>query len=158
MQLKEQIFVSQEESTATLQKILNQYADRLVVVVATSCSGKTTFLKSIKNAYDMDELFFPFLIKEQADYVCQDPRTPQIGNIMNKRVKEKIKVSLGKPVFGTVVLDSDIIVYIKVDDALLKERSLMRNAKFENIKNMQKHIEEDIQLSTAEVIELIVTK
>ncbi|MEI6118521.1 MAG: hypothetical protein WCP92_04795 [bacterium] len=78
MQLKEKIVVSQEESIDRLQRLLDYYTDKLVVVVATSCSGKTTFLKHIKNAYDMDALIFPLLTQEEIDYVCQDPRTPQI--------------------------------------------------------------------------------
>ena len=158
MIIKEKIIASEKESVEKLQELLNQYKDKLVVVVGTSCSGKTTFLKNIKNAHDMDELIFPLLTKEEHDYVCQDPRTPEIWETMTKWVKEKVKLKKGEPIFGTVRLDSDIVIHIKVEDDLLKERTEKRNAKFENIKNMQKDIEDDIENSNAEVIEFLIKK
>ena len=48
--------------------------------------------------------------------VCQVPWTKEIGKIMNKLVKDKIKVKKGYPVFGTVVLDCDLIVYLDISD------------------------------------------
>ena len=77
---------------------------------------------------------------------------------MTKWVKEKVKLKKGEPIFGTVRLDSDIVIHIKVEDDLLKERTEKRNAKFENIKNMQKDIEDDIENSDAEVIEFLIKK
>ncbi|MEI7563211.1 MAG: hypothetical protein WCJ39_06190 [bacterium] len=77
---------------------------------------------------------------------------------MTKWVKEKVKLKKGEPIFGTVRLDSDIVIHIKVEDDLLKERTEKRNAKFENIKNMQKDIEDDIENSNAEVIEFLIKK
>lgn len=77
---------------------------------------------------------------------------------MTKWVKEKVKLKKGEPIFGTVRLDSDIVIYIKVEDDLLKERTKKRNAKFENIKNMQKDIEDDIENCNAEVIEFLIRK
>ena len=156
--MKEKIVVSQKESINKLEELLNLYKDRAIIVLWTSCSGKTTFLKTIKNAHDMDELIFPLLTKEEHDYVCQDPWTEEIGETMTKRVKEKIKVKKWEPVFWTVRLDSDLIIYLNVEDDVLKKRTEKRKAKFENIKNMQKSIEEDLKNSDTEIIEFIITK
>lgn len=59
-------------------------------------------------------------------------------------VKEKIKVQKGKPLFGTVVLDCDLIIFLEIDDKLLKERTEKRKAKFESAKDMQKMIKQEI--------------
>ena len=47
-----------------LQDLLNKNRDKKVVVIGTTCAGKTTFLKEIKNAFDMDKLIFPLLTKK----------------------------------------------------------------------------------------------
>jgi hypothetical protein len=72
-------------------------------------------------------------------------------------VKDKIKIEPGKPVFGTVVLDSDLIVYLCISDDLLEKRTKMRNAKFENAKNMQNLIEDEIKKSIVPVIEFLIS-
>ncbi len=136
-----------------LKKVFEENKDKRIVVVGTTCSGKSTLLQDIKEAHDMDSLVFPMLTKEESDYVRQKPWTPEIGKAMTKLVKEKVKVESGKPVFGTIVLDSDLIVYLHINDELLKERTNLRNRSFEDAKNMQKQIEEEIKKSKIPVIE-----
>ncbi len=139
-----------------LSRILADNKNKRIVVVGTTCTGKSTFLNNIENAHDMDELVFPKLTKEEHDYVCQHPWTPEIGETMDRLVKENIKIESGKPVFGTVVLDSDLIVYLHISDELLKKRTELRGANFEDAKNMQKQIEEDIKQSNIPTIEFLV--
>lgn len=105
-----------------LQKILDEYKNKRVIVVGTTSSGKSTLLKKIKNAEDMDDLVFPLLSKEEKNYVCQSVWTEEIGKTMTRLVKEKVKVEKGKPLFGTVILGCDLIIYLDINDELLKER------------------------------------
>ena len=139
-----------------LIQVLDENRDKRVVVVGTTCTGKSTFLNNIKNAHDMDELVFPQLSEEEHNYVCQHPWTPEIGKTMAKLVKEKVRIEAGKPVFGTVVIDSDLIVYLHISDELLKKRTELRGAKFEDAKNMQRQIEEGIKLSGIPMTEFLV--
>ncbi len=135
-----------------LQQILEANKNKRVVVVGTTCTGKSTFLKSIEGAHDMDELVFPQLTPAEHDYVCQKPWTPAIGQTMIKLVKERVKIEPGQPVFGTIVLDSDLIVYLHISDELLRERTRSRDAAFEDAKNMQRQIEQEIEQSQIPVI------
>ncbi len=144
------------ELVSGLAGVLGKNKDKRIVVVGTTCTGKSTFLNNIKDAHDMDELVFPQLSKEEYEYVCQHPWTPKIGETMTRLVKEKVKIEAGKPVFGTVVLDSDLIVYLHINDELLKSRTELRNANFEDAKNMQKQIEEEIKLSNIPMVEFLV--
>lgn len=139
-----------------LQELLNLHKDKRVIVVGTTCTGKSTFLERIKGSHDMDELVFPQLTQEEADYVNQTPWTPDIGQTMNKLVKEKVMVKPGEPVFGTILLDSDLIVYLKISDDLLRQRTAQRNALFEDAKNMQTQIEKEITSLNIPVIEFSV--
>lgn len=141
------------DKVSELQQLLDRYADKRVVVVGTTCTGKSTFLKAIPNAHDMDELVFPLLTQEEADYVCQTPWTEEIGQTMTLLTKERVKVVPGEPVFGTVVLDADIVIYLKISDELLRERARLRSTNFQDAKNMQVQIEEELKRVNVPIID-----
>src|SRR3989344_6661608 len=100
---------NEDIASQRLQEILDKNRDKRIVVLGTTCTGKSTLTRKISNARDMDEEVFPLLTKEEADYVCQTPWTPEIGETMERLVRGKVKAEAGKPVFGTVVLDADLI-------------------------------------------------
>ena len=137
-----------------LKEILDKNNDKRVIVVGTTCSGKSTLIKKIESAKDMDDLVFPLLSKDEKDYVCQDVWTKDIGKTMTRLVKERVIVENGKPVFGTVVLDCDLIIFLNVKDSLLRERCNTRKVKFENAKNMKRQILKEIIESKTPCIEI----
>jgi len=139
-----------------LQVLLNKNQDKRIVVIGTTCVGKTTFLENIKNAYDMDKLIFPLLTKKEKEYVCQSPWTPETGKTMSRLVREKIKIEKGKPLFGTVLLNCDLIVYLEISDKLLKKRVLKRSSSFIDAKNMQKSIDRQIKNSNIPIVKFFV--
>lgn len=136
-----------ENLSDKLQALLDTNKDKRVVVVGTTCTGKSTFLKSIKGAHDMDELIFPQLSEKEAAYVNQTPWTEEIGRTMDRLAKERVKVRKGEPVFGTIVFDSDLVINLTISDDLLRQRTNARGVSFEDAKNMQKQIEESIKNS-----------
>lgn len=145
--------MEKEDLIKKLEKILESNKDKRIMVIGTTCLGKSTFLKKIKNAKDMDDIVFPLLMKKESDFVCQSPWTEEIGDTMSKLAKEKVKIKKGEPVFGTVVIDSDLIVYLKISDELLAKRARLRKRDFKDAKNMQKQIEKEIKKSKIPVIE-----
>ena len=56
--------------------------------------------------------------------------------------------------FGTVLLECDLIVYLHINDELLLERTKLRNADFGNAKGMQMKIESEIRNSGIDTITL----
>lgn len=139
-----------------LNNIFEQNKAKRIVVVGTTCTGKTTILEQIRYAKDMDKLVFPTMTKEEEDYVCQDPWTEEIGKFMTRLVKERVTINLGEPVFGTAILDSDLVVYLKISDKTLKERTQKRKTNFENAKNMQAQIEREIIESRIPCVEVFI--
>ena len=135
-----------------LKTIFEQNKDKRICVLGTTCTGKTTLINKTNIGLDMDEEIFPLLTKEETDYVCQTPWTEEIGNKMDELVRTKLKIQPGTPMFGTVLLDCDLIIYLHINDELLQERTRLRNADFNNAKNMQKKIEEEIKKSNIETI------
>jgi hypothetical protein len=130
-----------------LKKYLKQNLDKRIIVLGTTCTGKSTLLKSISFAQDMDDLIFPKLTKKEKECVCKSPWTKEIGKTMIRLVRTKIKVKSGKPLFGTVILDCDLIVYLVITNKLLKKRTKLRKSSYIDAKNMQKQILDQIKKS-----------
>lgn len=135
-----------------LKTIFEQNKDKRICVLGTTCTGKTTLINKTNIGLDMDEEIFPLLTQEETDYVCQTPWTEEIGNKMDELVRTKLKIKPGTPMFGTVLLDCDLIIYLHINDNLLQERTRLRNTDFNNAKNMQKKIEEEIKKSNIPTI------
>ena len=130
-----------------LIEIFEENRDKRICVLGTTCTGKTTLIKGTNIGLDMDEEIFPLLTQEETEYVCRTPWTQEIGNKMDELVRTKLSIKQGTPMFGTVLLDCDLIVYLHINDDLLLERTKLRNTDFSNAKNMQQKIEEEIKKS-----------
>ncbi len=143
-----------EANSDNLVTILNENIDKRVCVLGTTCTGKTTLINESNIGLDMDEEIFPLLTKEETEYVCSTPWTEEIGNKMTELVRTKLSIKPGSPMFGTVLLDCDLIIYLHINDELLLERTKSRNADFMNAKNMQKQIEKEIESSGVQTIVL----
>ncbi len=152
--------INRKDTLEVLKGILEQNADKRIVVVGTTCAGKSTLIAQLKadgfNAQDMDELLVSRLSKSERDAVNQTPWTTEIGELMEGLAKSHIGIAAGEPVFGTVVFDCDLLVYLKVSDDKLRERIRDRGVKFEDAKNMQERIEEKIRASRIRCIEIAI--
>ena len=135
-----------------LKLVFNDNKDKIICVLGTTCTGKTTLIEKSNFGVDMDEEIFPLLTPEETEYVCRTPWTEEIGNKMDELVRTKLKIKPGIPMFGTVLLDCDLIVYLHISDELLLERTKLRNTDFLNAKNMQQKIEEEIKKSNIPTI------
>ena len=133
-------------------KIFNDNYDKRICVIGTTCTGKSTIINNTGMGVDMDSEIFPLLTKEETDYVCSDPWTEEIGKMMDELVRSRLSIKKGVPMFGTVLLDCDLIVYLHITDELLKKRCALREANFINAKNMQEKIVEEIKGSGIDVI------
>ena len=137
-----------------LKEVIDTNKEKRICVVGTSCTGKTTYLNYAKNGLDMDKVIFPLLSDEEKEYVCQTPWTPEIGETMDKLVKERIRIKPGQPVFGTVIIDCDLIIYLDISDKLLQERTKSRNVNYQDAKNMKDSIEKDLEETSIPVIRI----
>jgi hypothetical protein len=102
----------------------------------------------------MDDEIFSLLNDEEKRAVCKTPWIAEIGDIMDRYVKEKIITKPMYPVFGTVVIDSDLIIYLNINKILLKERCEIRGVNINDSLNMKSKIEEELQITDKMVIEI----
>ena len=143
-----------EASIDNLLTIFNENSNKRICVLGTTCTGKTTLINELNIGIDMDKEIFPLLTQQETDYVCSTPWTEEIGEKMDELVRTKLSIKSGTPMFGTVLLDCDLIVYLHISDELLLERTKLRNADFGNAKGMQMKIESEIRNSGIDTITL----
>ena len=141
-------------SVDNLMEVFNEHKDKRICVLGTTCTGKTTLINELHIGLDMDEEIFPLLTQEEKEYVCSTPWTEEIGEKMDELVRSKLSIKSGFPMFGTVLLDCDVICYLHISDELLMQRTKSRNVDFLNAKNMQQKIESEIINSGLETITL----
>lgn len=100
----------QQNYIEEIKKIFKENKNKRICVIGTTCTGKTTIINKLEIGKDMDKEIFPLLTQEETNYVCQTPWTKEIGNKMDYFVKTKLKIKPGTPLFGTLLLDCDLII------------------------------------------------
>lgn len=142
-----------------ISHIFSSNVEKRICVVGASCVGKSTLLRFLPEAVDMDDLLFgnkqkgikPLLTQQERDYVC-GPWTLEVGQFMTKKAHELIKIEAGHPVFGTIVFPSDLVIEVSVPDDILRERIRRRNSNEQDVFNMKAQIESEIEKSGIEKI------
>ena len=137
------INVSLSETVNALKAIFKMHQRERICVIGTTCCGKTTLLREIPNCVDMDEAIGALLTSEESRYICQTPWTEEIGQFYDELIYKKIRVVPGNPMFGTVIVDCEVVVYLDINDDVLMKHCIKRNVDFESAKNMKEAIEED---------------
>ncbi|WP_234122429.1 MmcQ/YjbR family DNA-binding protein [Clostridium hydrogenum] len=148
------IKISDEKLIPVLDNIFRKRANERICVVGTTCCGKSYLTNKLDNCRDMDKEIFRLLNEDETKIVCQTPWTSEIGKIMDGYVKEKIKTRPNEPVFATVPIESDIIIYLNINDELLKEHCKKRGVKLKEALEMKKSIEDELYLVKEKVIEI----
>jgi ABC-type cobalamin/Fe3+-siderophores transport system ATPase subunit len=128
-----------------LRDILAECSNKRVVVLGTTCTGKTTMVKNISGARDQDKEVFLRLTPSERALVCKTPWTKDIGREMNRLVRKYVASKIGEPVFGTVAIDCDFVVLLRISDTLLQQRATQRRVSFLDAKNMQFFLEAEVR-------------
>jgi energy-coupling factor transporter ATP-binding protein EcfA2 len=131
------------ETLEQLKAILDNHKNERVCVIGTICCGKTTLLRQIPNCVDLDAELWPRLTKEETAFLSQTPWTKEMGDEIDRLIYENVTVKPGFPLFGSVILDCEAVVYLDIDDDLLMEHCKKRGVSFTDAKNVKKAIEGD---------------
>ncbi len=173
------------ENAQRLQSLLNQYKDKRVLVVAPPSAGKSTLLQHIPEGVDMDDIFdtMPSDVKDiilqregsysdiatrktfypKREFVAGDPQKEEDLALSSQTLKEytnaHMKIQPGNPIFGTKVIDCDVIIYLKLSDDVYKQRLDSRNKNPERQEQPERvfAIKHSIEKDVAEAKEMGVT-
>ena len=137
------IKTSRQETINALNAIFEKHKNERVCVLATTCCGKTTLLQQIPGCVDLDNELWPQLTAEEAEYISQKPWTKEIGDYIDKLVYERITIKSGYPLFSTIIVDCDVVVYLDISDELLAEHCEKRGNNFMDAKNVKEAVEQD---------------
>ena len=137
------IKTSSQETINALKAIFEKHKNERICVLATTCCGKTTLLRQIPDCADLDDELWPQLTKKEADFISQKPWTKEIGDFIDKLVYEKITVKAGHPLFTTIIVDCDVVIYLDISDELLEEHCKKRDNDFTDSKKVKEAVEQD---------------
>lgn len=119
-----------------LKLILNNYKDKGINVIGTTCIGKTTLLKNIPEGIEISKLA-PKLTSSQEDFYYNAPYTKQNREIMIGMRSKRAIVKPGQTAFGTgITQGAELIIYLSISDKLLKERTRNRKVGFKLAKQI----------------------
>ena len=127
----------------TLVAVFEKHKTERVCVISTTCCGKSTILREIPYCVDMDEIAFLNITEEEAAFINQTPWTKEIGEKVDELTYKNARIQPGSPMFGTVIVDCDVVVYLDISDELLENHCKKRGVNYLDAKNMQKAINED---------------
>ena len=144
-----------KESAKTLELLLEKYKDRRVLVLAPPSVGKSTMLQHIEKGVDLD-VVFDDMPEEFKKYVLHherpfmfidgDKKTLKYAEkefdsnnrehqeylrrtteLLTEYTQNKVHIKIGHPAFGTVLIDSDVVIYLKISEEEFRKRMESRN-------------------------------
>ena len=110
------------ETINALAAIFEKHKNDRICVIGTICCGKTTLIKQLTqyNCVDMDDEFWPQVSEQTTAFLSGEPFTREMSDLIYKLIYEKISVKAGRPLFGFVILDCEVVVYLDISENLLK--------------------------------------
>jgi len=144
-----------QDTIQQLKDIFSNNSEKRIIVLGTSCAGKTTLLKSLPECLDMDTLIWERLPKEIQKELSAPSWTDDMRKTWREHVieaKKIIKIEAGHPLFAATLFESDMIVYLNIDENTLRERTKKRNVEYEIAAENNKRIKEEIEAANLPVI------
>ena len=149
-----------QDTSQKLKEIFENNTDKRILVLGTSCSGKTTLLENLPDCRDMDALIWELLPSEVQEELSDPPWTDDMRKTWREHVikaKQIIKIEAGHPLFAATSFDSDMIVYLNIDENTLRERTKKRNVDYEIAVENNNRIKDEIKAANLPVIVIDVT-
>ena len=138
-----------------LRQIFDENSDKRILILGTSCAGKTTLAKSLPECVEQDNLVWETLPKELQENLKNNAWTEEMIKIWGEYVDKStqiIGIEAGRPMFATTIFDSDIIVYLNINEKTLCERAKKRNVAYETAANYNNEIKEKLKAVNLPVI------
>ena len=136
------------ETLNTLRAIFEKHKDERVCVIGTVCVGKSTILCQLDEygCEDLDAVLWPFIPEEdmvQFNQYANQPWTTDFSDEIDRLIYKYAKVKCGRPLFTSVIIDCEAVIYLDISDALLAKHCLARESSFEDSMKIKEAIEND---------------
>jgi len=127
----------------TLDAIFEKHQNERIIVLSTTCVGKTTMIEHRQGWTDVDILLGERMTAEEIEFVSQVPWTEEIGQVYGKIMFDRVKAEAGRPLFCSVVLDCEVLVYLDISRENLARHCEKRGVDFQYALQMKEEIEKD---------------
>jgi broad-specificity NMP kinase len=137
-----------DETLNTLKAIFEKHKNERVCVIGTVCVGKSTLLNQLEdyNCEDLDAVLWPFIPEDEMSLFSKSAKEPwssEFGKEIDRLIYKYAKVKPGKPLFTTVIIDCEAVVYLDISDDLLADHCKKRGDSYEDSKKIKEAIEGD---------------
>ena len=141
-------YFTSNETLNTLKAIFEKHKTERVCVLGTICAGKSTILKRLSdyNCLDMDAELWPNIPADEMilfNQLSQMPWTKEFGDEIDRLTYKYLKVKPGFPMFSSVIVDCEAVVYLDINDNLLARHCEKRGENFDDAKKIKEAIEGD---------------
>lgn len=127
----------------TLEAIFDRHRNERVIVLSTTCTGKTTIIERLPYCVDVDILLGELMTAEEIAFCCQVPWTEEIGAVYDKIMFERVKAEKGHPLFCSVILECEVVVFLDISNEILSLHCKKRGVDFDYALQMKGEIEKD---------------
>jgi deoxyadenosine/deoxycytidine kinase len=127
----------------TLNAIFEKHQHERIVVLTTTCVGKTEMIKLMPQWIDADVLLGQSITDEEIIDAIQSQKGVKYIRIYEKKLYKKIKITPGIPVFGSCVIDCDVLVYLDISEKNLLSHCQKRGRDFNFVLELKEEIEND---------------
>jgi len=138
-----------------LKKIFKSHADKRILVLGTTCAGKSTLVKSLPGCLDQDDVCWALLPKDLEEKLLSGPWTEEMVASWNghvERAAQTVEIEAGRPLFAGSLFKSDIIVYLNVGEEALRERAKTRGMPYETASGYNEEIKKKLKETVLPVI------
>lgn len=163
----------------TIETLLEKYKDKRVLVLAPPSVGKSTIFQHIKAGVDLDTVFdgmsedfkrhvlhheHPFMFidgdRKTVKYSEKDfdptsdehqAHLRETTELLTGYPQSQISIEAGRPAFGSTLVDSDVVIYLKISEEELKKRIESRNTntyrltQLERVRAIKNNLEADLE-------------
>jgi len=133
------------ETINTLKTIFEKHSQERSCVIGTVCVGKTTLLNQLTEygCEDLDLVLWSNIPEEETVFLNRTSWSQEFSDEIDRLVYKYVRVKKGHPLFTTVIVDCEAVVYLDISDDLLAEHCHNRNVDFSDAKKIKEAIEND---------------
>ncbi len=138
--------IMMKEETKKIEKIINENKDKRILILGTKFSGKRTILNNLKIGTYYNDLLDD-LILEKYGYVYITPQE-------KKALESKMIITKGIPLFSECLVDCDLIIFLYINESLLKLRTTMNYMEATSAIAIQNNLKKELKNVSVPIIKI----
>lgn len=115
-----------------IRNIFLEHKNERICVFGSSCVGKSTLVSQLPESVDLDDILWSELSEDILKYL-DGPWTEELSDDFARIARDTVTITPGNPLFSTVIIDCDVLIYLDITKDLLEERCKKRKANINEV-------------------------